>query len=289
MPIIEPVIRPPSEADSFLLQVSCGCSSNSCSFCGAYLGKSFKIKDPKEIFEDIEAGSMSYPWARKVFLLDGDALALKNEMLVPVLERIGLSFPRLTRISSYANGYNITNRSAEQLKELADSRLNLIYIGLESGSQDILDICGKQSTVKEMITAVRNAELAGIKSSVIVLLGLGGRMYAEEHVRQTVKALNLMQPRLLSFLSLMLIPGTALYESHRRGEFEMLNSSELLEQAYNIIAGLELNKTVFRTDHASNYLSLEGRFPHDKGRLLDILSKAIRGKINLRPEFFRGL
>ncbi len=289
MPIIEPAIRPPAEAESFLLQITCGCSSNNCTFCGAYLNKPFRVKGEKEISNDIIKGAELYPKTRKVFLMDGDALVLSNKALIPILDQVNNSFGNLTRISSYANGYNIVNRSMDDLKELSKRKLNLMYIGLESGNQEILNQCNKKSTVEQMIEAVQIAEDAGIKSSVIVLLGLGGKRYAATHVKDTISALNKMQPRFLSFLSLMLIPGTDLYKDDRQGRFEQLDSRELLQQTYDIIFGLELKKTIFRTNHASNYLPLKGRFPQDKQYLLNILQQALGGKINLRPEIFRGL
>jgi radical SAM superfamily enzyme YgiQ (UPF0313 family) len=289
MSLIEPIIRPPSEADSFLLQVTVGCSADTCIFCGAYQDKPFGVQDINEIAADIKKGSRRFPETRRVFLLDGDALVLKNEKLLPVLEMLLKAFPDLSRIASYANGYNITKRSDAELKELFLRKLSLIYLGLESGSQQILDLCRKKSTAEEMIAAVRKAEEAGIKSSVIVLLGLGGKKNSKEHVAGTVDALNRMQPRYLSFLSLMVIPGTVLDTQVEDGDFEELTSKELLKEARDILAGLDLEKTIFRSNHASNYLSLEGRFPKDKERLLTTLESAINGKLRLKPEFLRAL
>ncbi|MBN1493907.1 MAG: radical SAM protein [Candidatus Omnitrophica bacterium] len=289
MPIIQPVIRPPSEADSFLLQVTTGCSANSCTFCGAYLNKPFKVKSFDEITRDIEHHARRHPGTRRVFLMDGDALVLQNERLIPVLQILNKALPQLNRVSSYANGYNIIGRSLSELSELYDNRLRLIYIGLESGAQSVLDRCLKRSTVQEMVAAVQYAAAAHIKSSVIVLLGLGGRAYSDVHVRETITALNQMQPRYLSFLSLMVIPGTQLHRDVMSGEFNELNAQELLQEMHDIIEGLELSGTIFRTDHASNYLPLEGRFPQDKQRFLDSLKGAISGKISLRPDMFRGL
>jgi radical SAM superfamily enzyme YgiQ (UPF0313 family) len=167
--------------------------------------------------------------------------------------------------------------------------VQLVYIGLESGSQDILSRCRKRSSVNEMVEAVRKADKAKIKSSVIVLLGLGGRENSAEHVKATAEALNQMQPRYLSFLSLMVVRGTPLYKQVKAGEFKELNPSELLKEAYDIISGLKLEKTIFRSNHASNYLALAGRFPHDKDVLLDQLQSALDGETGLRPEFLRGL
>lgn len=289
MPVIEPVIRPPAEADSFLLQITTGCTANSCTFCGAYMNKPFRVKSMVEIAGDIKEEKLWNPDTRRVFLMDGDALAVNNSKLLPVLELLNKSFPKLNRIASYANGYNITGRSDMELQQLYDHKLRLLYIGLESGSQAILDRCRKRSTVAEMVEAVRRAERAGIKSSVIVLLGLGGRKNSGLHVRETITALNQMQPRYLSFLSLMLIPGTPLYQEAQNGEFEKLESLELLKETLDIIAGLELERTIFRSDHASNYLPLEGRFPADKDKLLRVLEAALRGQVRLKPEFMRGL
>ncbi len=289
MAIIEPVIRPPAEADSFLLQVTLGCSADHCSFCGAYKRKPFRVKDPEEVLGDIDRYARRYPGTRRVFLMDGDALVLSNSKLVPILEKLEGVFPRLSRVSSYANGSNITRKSDEELAELYQHKLSLIYMGLESGSQHVLDRCGKTSNVEEMIEAVQRAERAGIRSSVIVLLGLGGKKYSADHVQGTIKALNRMQPRYLSFLSLMVIPGTLLAGEVRRGEFEELDPEELLKEAYEMIQGLDLKRTVFRSDHASNYLALEGTFPKDKPVLLKALKSAIGGEIALRPNFSRGL
>jgi len=289
VPIIEPVIRPPSEGSSFLLQITTGCSSNHCTFCGAYQGKEFRFKEEQEIYSDIRQWAAANPKTRKAFLLDGDALVVGNSRLVRILKELQRNMPSLRRISSYANGYNITVRSDAELKELFDNKLKLLYIGLESGSQEILTQCRKKSTAQEMIQAVNRAQKSGIKASVIVLLGLGGRQHSKVHVRDTIKAINEMQPNFLSFLCLMLIPGTPLYADAQRGKFQELKARELLEQSYEIIKGLELKKTIFRSNHASNYLSLEGILPRDKEQLLIVLRQAIKGKIGLRPEIFRGL
>lgn len=253
------------------------------------MGKPFAVKDPEEIMSDIDKAAAVYPETRRVFLLDGDALAVNNAKLLPVLKKLDEVFPKLSRISSYSNGYNITQRSSAELTELNENKMRLIYIGLESGSQDVLDRCRKRSTVDEMIEAVKKAGRTGIKASVMVLLGLGGKKHSEKHVVDTIKALNKMQPRYLSFLSVMLIPGTPLHKESKEKRFKELNPHELLAEAHSIIKGLELEKTIFRSNHASNYLSLEGRFPQDKNKLLNILELAIRGKINIRPEFSRGL
>jgi radical SAM superfamily enzyme YgiQ (UPF0313 family) len=289
VPLVEPVIRPPSEAESFLLQVTTGCSSNSCTFCGAYMGKPFRTKDRGEIESDIEEWSRLAPETRRVFLLDGDALAAGRDLLVPVLEKVNSSFPRLRRIASYANGDNVTALSDRDLRELADLKLRHLTIGLESGSQEVLNRCRKRASAVEMTAAVRRADGAGIRASVIVLLGLGGRDLRGQHVEETITVLNRMQPRNLSFLTLMLVPGTVLHRQAGRGEFALPRREEMLREAEDIVSGLELRATTFRSDHASNYLPLEGRFPKDKEALLGAIRSALEGARPLRAEFRRGL
>jgi len=289
MPIIEPVIRPPAEANSFLLQITTGCSANTCTFCGAYKGKPFKVKPLDEILGDIQSYANYNPKVRKVFLMDGDALVLNNSKLIPILEALNQAFPRLTRIAAYANGDQICSRTNEELKTLVSLKLKLFYIGLETGSQEILNDVHKKPTVAEMVQGVIAAQKAEIKSSVIVLLGIGGKEKSKLHIQETIKALNVMQPKLLSFLSLMLVPGTPLYEEYRKGRFNPIDSKDLLIESYEILKGLDCKQTIFRCNHASNYLPLEGRLPADKDRLLRDLSEGISGKQGLKPELFRGL
>lgn len=289
MAIIEPAIRPPAEAYSFLLQVTLGCSVDFCSFCGAYKNKIFRIKDHEEIIADVEYHARWHKDTRRVFLMDGDALVVDNNKLFPILRKLEEVFPKLSRISSYANGHTIARRNENELMELRRHKLSLIYMGLESGSQNILNRCRKRSSVMEMVDAVNKAAMAQIKSSIIVLLGLGGKKGSEEHVKGTIEALNAMQPRYLSFLSLMIIPGTPLAEEAKKGDFEELAPVELLRESYEIIKGLKLNKTIFRSNHASNHLPLEGTLPKDKIKLLNTLESAINGNLQLKPESLRGL
>ena len=289
MSLEEPVFRPPSEAESFLLQVTVGCSSDTCDFCGMYKMKTFRVKDPAEVSSDIDHYARRYPATRRVFLMDGDALVLSNSKLIPILDKLGQAFPQLTRISSYANGSNVTRKTDAELAELAFRKLTLIYMGLESGSQAVLDRCKKASCVREMVEGVRRAEAARIRSSVMVLLGLGGRKHSAEHIRGTIEALNAMQPRYLSFLSLMIVPGTPLAGILLQGGFEELSAKELLRECYELVGGLELQHSVVRSNHASNYLPLEGSLPKDKPALLQALKAALDGKTDLRPGFARGL
>ncbi len=289
MPVVHPVIRPPGEADSFLLQVTTGCSCNSCSFCGAYRNKKFSYKPLPEIMEDIRQWSLLMPDTSKVFLMDGDAMVLKSGKLAEILDELGRVFPKLRRVSAYANDFNILQKTEDELRALSAGKLRLIYMGLESGSQEILDSCGKKSTVEGMISAVRKAETCGIKSSVIALLGLGGREGSRIHAEQTAVVLNRMQPAQLSLLSLMLVPGTELHKKAEEGSFSLPDAAGLLAEMYQIIENLDLKKTIFHSNHASNYLPLSGRLPQDKDRFLEAIGYAMRKPGILREEWMRGL
>jgi radical SAM superfamily enzyme YgiQ (UPF0313 family) len=289
MPIVEPCIRPPSEAESLLLQVTCGCSCNSCSFCGAYANKPFRIKPMAEIIADINEYSAYYPHVKKVFLMDGDALVLGNNKLLPILLRIREKLPQVNRVSSYANGFQITGRSQHELKDLYDHGLKLIYMGLESGSQEILNACSKKATVEQMVDAVTLADAAGIKTSLMILLGLGGKKNSRKHIEASAAAINKMQPQYLSFLSLMIIPGTLLHAQIQQGLFAPLDAHDFLKETYEMLKLLDLKRTQFYANHASNYVPLSGRLPQGKEEMLALLEAAIEGKVRMKPEEFRGL
>ena len=283
------VIRPPSEADSLILQVTLGCSHNKCTFCGTYADKTFRSRPLEEVFEDIESVKPYAGHVTRVFLADGDAMVVSQSHLLEVLDKLNESFPNLQRVGIYANARDIIKRPPSQLEELRKRGLGIAYLGLESGSDEVLKEVNKGATARELVEAVRAAQAAGIKMSVIALLGLGGRELSEEHARKTAWALNEMQPRFASFLTLMLVPGTPLERRHARGEFDILEPVEFLKELRTIVRDLRLEKTIFRTNHASNFLSLGGTLPKDKARILAELDRGIRGEVPLRPEFFRGL
>jgi radical SAM superfamily enzyme YgiQ (UPF0313 family) len=283
------VIRPPSEAYSYLLQVTYGCSHNRCAFCGTYMDKRFSIRDIAEVMEDIEAASKAYPDTRRVFLCDGNALILPTDKLLDILGALDSAFPQLGRVGIYANARDILRKDPEDLNILREKRLGIIYLGLESGSDEVLKDVNKGETAARMTEAVRMAENCGIKTSVIILLGLGGKKKSKLHAVESGRVASRMNPRFLSCLTLMLVPGTPLFEQHERGEFELLTPREMLQELELIVENLELEGTVFRANHASNYLPLKGRFPADKERLLAEIRSGLEGKQGLRPEFLRGL
>jgi radical SAM superfamily enzyme YgiQ (UPF0313 family) len=284
------VIRPPSEARSLILQVTLGCSHNRCAFCGTYLDKPFRMRPLREVYREIEFARRHLSFTRRVFLADGNAMVLSYERLMDILERLNAALPELQRVGIYANAGDILSKSEHELRELARRKLGIVYLGLESGDNRVLMEVNKGATAEEMTEAVRKVQEAGIKASVIALLGLGGRKRSLEHAVATGKVLSEMSPRFISFLTLMLIPRTELYRRHQEGEFELPSPVEMLWELRVAIEHLNVKRgCIFRTNHASNYLPLAGTLPKDKGRLLAVLDEALAGGVPLRDEWMRAL
>jgi radical SAM superfamily enzyme YgiQ (UPF0313 family) len=283
------VIRPPSEANSYLVQITYGCSWNRCTFCPAYLDKPFKIRPIDEIEQDILMAKEAYPDVRRVFLCDGDGLVLSTDRLLPILDLLNVSFPNLNRIGIYFNARNILSKSDDEIQQLIQRKMTIGYIGLESGSERVLEKVHKGATAQEMIEAVLKAQKNGMKISVIGLLGLGGIEYSEEHANKTASAVSVMKPRYFSLLTLMIIKGTPLYKDFEAKKFILPDEKGLLMEMRAIIENIETERTIFRTNHASNYLPLEGILSRDKRKLIEVIDRALSGKIRLKPEFFRGL
>ncbi len=244
-----------------------------------------------EVLEDIAMASRRLADVRRAFLCDGNALVLDTDRLSAVLDALKLAFPLLRRIGIYANARDILAKSAGDLAVLRQKGLELIYLGLESGCNEVLRRVNKSSTSAEMIAGVTRAKEAGMRVSVIALLGLGGTELSEQHADETAKAVNAMDPQYLSMLTLMLVPGTPLERQWRKGEFQLPEPEALLAELRRVIAGTEgLTRCVFRTNHASNYVPLAGTLSRDKDRLLAVLDEALsRGRPAFRPEAWRGL
>lgn len=263
MKYIEPLFRPPAEAESLIFQVAYGCPHNTCRFCGMYKTVKYHLRPEAELLEEIREAGRKYPDVRRIFLADGDVMAMPFDRLVGILDEIDRDFPRLARISLYANGSSILLKTVPQLQMMRERKVQTLYMGLESGSQEVLDRFGKTERVDEMTAAVRLAQENGFRMSVMILLGLGGIVWREEHIAGTIQALNRMQPALLSALRYIRIPGLRLPEGYvPPTEFETV------EELRRIVASLELEHTVFRANHTSNPLPLSGRFPADREKLL---------------------
>jgi radical SAM superfamily enzyme YgiQ (UPF0313 family) len=283
------VIRPPSEANSYLLQITYGCSWNKCAFCPAYLDKSFKVRPFEEVEQDIQMARKVHPEIRRVFLCDGDALVLSTDKLLPILDLLNDSFPKLNRVGIYFNAQNILSKTKDQIKKLVEKKLSIGYIGLESGFDKVLEKVNKGATSEEMVKAVIKAQECGMKISVIGLLGLGGVEHSEEHALKTASAVSRMKPRFFSLLTLMVVKGTVIAEKFKKKQFVLPDEKGLLKEMKVIIENIDTEKTIFRTNHASNYLPLEGVLSKDKKRLAEVIDLALHGKISMKPEFFRGL
>lgn len=260
--------RPPAEAPSLVIRVADGCPCNTCTFCGMYKGVTYRPHPPEEIDADLERARQEWPDADRIFLADGDVMAFPQSRLVPLLEQCRRRFPRLARISLYANGHSIARRTDAELRDLRDRKLHTLYMGLESGHQPTLDAVRKHATAATMIEAARRAQNCGLRMSVMVLIGLAGPEGSAEHIRATADAVNAMQPRLLSALRVTPMPRTPLADALRAGRFTMLSETDAVRELRQLIALLDLTRTVFRADHRSNIVAIGGRLPRDRDRLL---------------------
>jgi len=285
------VIRPPSEAESYILQITYGCSHNDCTFCGTYLDKPFRARAMEEVLEDIAVAGDRLPDTRRVFLADGNGLVLSTRRLVRILEALSAAFPLLRRVGIYANARDLLGKSDADLATLHEKGLEIVYLGLESGSEEVLRRIRKGATAAEMVEAVQKAKRAGMRVSVIALLGIGGAELSSRHAEETGRVVSAMDPQYLSMLTLMLVPGTELHRQWRAGAFQLMEPDDLLAELHRVITHLDgLSRCVFRTNHASNYLPLAGTLSRDKARLLDTLDQArAQGESALRPEYWRAL
>ena len=285
------VIRPPSEANSYILQVSYGCSHNRCTFCGTYRDKPFQVRPIQEVLEDIALAQARFPDTRCVFLADGNALVLDAESLTRILDELASGFPRLRRVGIYANARDVLGKTDAELAALRQRKLAIVYLGLESGSDEVLRRVQKGITAAEMVEAVQRLKRADIRASVIGLLGLGGTELSAEHAEETGRVVSAMDPEYFSMLTVMLIPGTELYKQRQQGTFELPQPEDLLQELRQVIARCDnLSRCIFRTDHASNYLPLAGTLSRDKAELLASIDEAqAQGRSALRPEAWRAL
>ena len=282
-------IRPPSEADSILLQVTLGCSHNRCTFCGSYREKRFAIKDERVILSDILFASRHMRMQERLFLMDGDALIIPQERLLWILENISRHLPWVRRIGTYANGKSLKRKSPADLMELREKGLGIVYMGLESGDDRVLKEIDKGNTSQELIEAGRKVREAGMKLSVTVLLGIAGISGSIEHARSTGEVLSAMDPNYVGALTVMLIPGTPLYDDFSSGKFQLMGEREILMELREMISATDLSRGLFFSNHASNYLPVKARLPNGKQDALDLIERAINGGVGLRPEWMRGL
>ena len=286
----EPLFRPPSEADSFILQVTLGCSWNACTYCAMYRGKRYQVRPLDEVLEDIaEAGARSAGEVRHVFVADGDPLGMALEHWEPILLALSAAFPRLRRVSTYATARNLLEKAPQELKRLRELGLSLLYIGPESGDDVTLRSIAKGASAADHVEAARKAREAGLEQSLIFLLGAGGRERSELHARASGRLASAMDPRFLSTLTLTIVPGTPLAKLAEQARFELPAVPELLQELRWFVEEAQLSAGIFRSNHASNYLPIGGRLPRDREAILAAIDAALAGRVPLRPEWARGL
>lgn len=281
--------RPPSEADSYILQATIGCSWNHCTYCDMYRKKTFRVRPLDDVLFDLELARRTHgPGIDKIFVADGDALVLPMDHWLPLLARARELFPMLRRVSAYAMARNVNEKSDDDLARLRDAGLSLLYIGPESGDDPTLKRIAKGDTFAGHVAAAAKAHRAGMQLSVIALLGIAMER-SHEHAVETARLVTEMDPAYFSALTVTVVPGTPLATLQKRGRFEVPAIKALLGELRTMVAEARPTNAVFRTNHASNYLPLAGRLPHDAARIVATLDAALDGRIRLRPEHARGL
>lgn len=284
------IYRPPSEARSYLLQVTIGCAHNQCTFCNMFKDKTFRVRDMNEVMEDLDLARKAYYRIDKIFLCDGDALCLSNEKLLKILHRISALFPECQRVSVYGSPQDVLHKTQDELELLHQAGLEMIYIGAESGSDKILAAVKKGATRDEIIRAVQKIEAAGIAASVTFISGLGGKPDWEEHAIQTGSMISEMEPSYVGLLTLMLEPGAPLRDDVRNGTFQPLSAEEVVAETLLMLKQIHVKKKcVFRSNHASNYVSLRGNLPEDREQMIAQLRQAMQNTSLLKDERFRML
>ncbi len=293
MRYIEPLYRPPSEANSLILQVTNGCSWNRCTFCDMYTQpqKKFRPKPQTEIDTELAAIAASGTPFRRIFLADGDALTLSMRRLRLILASINRYLPGIQRVASYCLPRNVSRKSIDDLTELRSLGLSLFYVGCESGDDLILNRVQKGESFATSLSALQKIKAAGARSSIMILNGMGGSRYSEQHALNSARLMNATQPEYLSTLVISFPLGMDRYKAGFNNEFEPLDQLGLFHEMYQLLDALDLEKTIFRSDHASNYLILKGTLGKDKQSLLHTVRRAIEqpGDVRLRPEWQRGL
>jgi len=284
------IFRPPSEAYSLLVQVTVGCTHNKCTFCSMYKDKKFHIRKLEDVLEDLEWARAHYQRIERIFLCDGDALCLANRKLLPILERIRELFPECERVTVYGRATDALKKTDEELRELYEAGITMVYIGAESGSDKVLADINKGETRQQIIDGVKKVEASGMQASVTFISGLAGRAGWEDHAIQTGTMLSEMSPSYAALLTLMVDPSVPIAEEIRSGRMELLTPEEVMAETLLMLQNTEVTKKcVFRSNHASNYLSLRGNLPEDKESMMELLREAMDNHDMFKDERFRAL
>ncbi|MDD3473527.1 MAG: radical SAM protein [Syntrophaceae bacterium] len=290
MRYIGAVYRPPSEAESLIIQATLGCSHNKCSFCGSYQDKRFKIRSLEDIRSDLK--DCAYMGRiERVFLADGDALCIPQKRLVEILKSVKEILPSVQRVGIYGNAKDILRKSVDELKELRKLNLKIIYLGVETGDPELLVKICKGATYDQLVEAAHRVKQAGILCSVTVLLGIGGVENSQRHAKATARILSDMDPDYVGALSVITVPGTPLYEEYVEGKFQVPDPFQLIMELRTMIAESNFTNCIFRSNHASNYLPVKATLPRDKEEILRAIDHVLKAQDQgmLRPEFLRAL
>lgn len=283
------VYRPPSESNSLIIQLTIGCARNQCTFCAMYKDKKFRIRTLNEVVQDLYMAREAYKIPiRRIFLADGDALIVKTNDLLFILDKIKEIFPECERVSIYGAPKDILNKRPDELRSLKEAGLKMVYMGAESGDDTVLENVKKGATAQEIIRAGLKVKEAGMILSVTFISGLGGVARLKEHAYNCAIMINAMNPEYVGFLTLMVEPLTPMYEQVKSGEFKLLSPEEILDEMEIVVANIDSEGTIFRSNHASNYVALRGTFNQDKSLLKSQIEDAKRHQ-RYRPEGFRGL
>lgn len=283
------VYRPPSEAESLIVQITLGCSHNKCTFCSMYKDKPFKIRPLEDVLEDLRYARKAYPQVQKVFLADGDALILPMDSLRTILMTISELFPECKRVGIYGSPKSILLKTPEELTELRTLGLGIVYLGVETGNDPLLKAICKGVSRAEMILAGQTVKASGLKLSAMIISGLGGSHAWQDHARDSASAISAMDPDYVGLLTLLVSPGTELYEEVHKGSFTLLSPEEVFLETKLFVEQLDLTNAVFRSNHASNYVALSGNLPQDKQRLLSQIDQALEYNFGKRDERHRRL
>ena len=286
------VIRPPSEANSFLLPVTIGCSHNKCTFCDGYIGVDFRLRSLEDIKEHIDIVARNYSRSvRRVFLENGDALICPQPVLVEVMKYLNQKFSYLERVGTYASPKSVLIKSLEELRELNELGLKIAYLGAETGDEEVLLKVRKGATYHQIVAAGRRLKQAGITTSITVILGLAGIEGSEKHAVSTGKILSDIDPDFVGALTLMLVPGTPLHDDWKEGRFSLISPFQSLVELKLIVENSDFTSCFFTSNHASNYLPIRARMPEQKAELLKLIDNVLTSKDSsqLRPEFTRAL
>jgi len=284
------IFRPPSEAESYILQATIGCSWNKCTYCDMYRDKEFRVRELKEVLEDVRLAGASYgEEVRKVFVADGDALWMPLDIWRAILAACVEAFPNLRRVSCYAMARNVLEKTADELADLRRLGLSLLYIGPESGDDVTLKRIAKGSTAAEHVDAAARARATGMQLSAIFLIGAGGKERSQTHAAASAALATAMDPRFLSLLTLTVIPETPIARAEEKGLFTLPDIPSSLLELRTFVAQVAPTDAIFRTNHASNRLPIGGRLPRDRDAILAAIDGALEGRIALRPDWLRGL